>query len=145
MQKWLIQIGRNAGLMAGSIILLTSLASAQIPYPNPINHVIIIDQENRTTDNLFGSNAPANQYYLPGLITATSGKGWILSNGKRTSVSIKSVSLPMASTVGSTGSILADDYDPNHNHSAWVNACDAPVKTDPSNLCVMDGFSTTSP
>ena len=49
-------------VLTGSLV-----ASAQITYPNPINHVIIIDQENRTTDNLFGSNSPSNQYYLPGL------------------------------------------------------------------------------
>jgi len=29
---------------------------------NPINHVIVIDQENRSVDNLFGSNSPDNQF-----------------------------------------------------------------------------------
>jgi hypothetical protein len=67
-------------------MLLACAASARrgtIPYPNPINHVIIIDQENRTTDNLFGSNSPGNQYYLRGLVFATSGTAWKLSNGKK--------------------------------------------------------------
>jgi phospholipase C len=123
------------------VALAGSVASAQVPYPNPINHVIIVDQENRTTDNLFGSNSPANQYYLPGLVFATSGKGWTMSGGKRTTITINSVSLPMPSTVGSKGSVTADDYDPVHSHSEWVTACDAKVKTDPSNMCVMDGFN----
>jgi hypothetical protein len=117
---------------------------AQIPYPNPINHVIIIDQENRTIDNLFGSNAPANQYYLPGLVFATSGKAWTLVNGKKTVITVQSVSLPLPSTVGSNGSVLADDYDPNHSHSLWVTACDAPLKTGSSNTCAMDGFNPSA-
>jgi phospholipase C len=134
-------------LIAALVALPATLASAQratIPYPNPINHVIIIDQENRTIDNLLGSNAPANQYYLPGLVFATSGKAWTLVNGKKNVFSVQSVSLPLPSTVGSNGSILADDYDPNHSHSLWVTACDAPIKTDPSNLCAMDGFNHVS-
>jgi phospholipase C len=121
--------------------VITFSASAQITYPNPINHVIIIDQENRTTDNLFGSNSPKNQYYLPGLVFATSGNAWTTVNGKKTIVTVQSVSLPMPSTVGSKGSIAADDYDPVHGHTDWVSACDAAVKTDPSNMCAMDGFN----
>ncbi len=121
--------------------LVAAVAGAQIIYPNPINHVIIIDQENRTTDNLFGSNSPSNQYYLPGLVTATSGQAWTIVNGKKTIITVPSVSLPLPSTVGSKGSIAADDYDPVHGHSQWVTACDAAVKTDPSNLCAMDGFN----
>jgi phospholipase C len=136
---------KNAfGFLILIVGLMVSAAGAQITYPNPINHVIVIDQENRTTDNLFGSNSPKNQYYLPGLVFATSGKGWTLSGGKRTTITVESVALPLASTVGSKGSIPADDYDPNHSHSLWVTACDAPVKTDPSNLCVMDGFNHVS-
>src|SRR5260370_40151570 len=74
------------------LIVLVATAAfgqrAQIPYPNPINHVIIIDQENRTIDNLFGSNAPANQYYLPGLVFATSGKASTLVSGKKTVITV---------------------------------------------------------
>src|SRR5208282_3828765 len=50
--------------------LLPTAALAQIPYPNPINHVILIDQENRTVDNLLGSNSPLHQFYLPGLVSS---------------------------------------------------------------------------
>jgi len=48
-------------------------AGAQIIYPNPINHVIVLDQENRTPDNLFGSNSPSNSYYLPTLDVSKTG------------------------------------------------------------------------
>jgi phospholipase C len=128
-------------LLAG---FAASGASAQIPYPNPINHVIVIDQENRTIDNLFGSNSPRNKFYLPGLNVATSGLAWSFVNGKKTVFTVQSVALPLSSVVGSGGSIEADDYDPNHSHSLWVAACDAPHKTDPSNLCAMDGFNNVS-
>jgi phospholipase C len=48
---------KNAfGFLILIVGLMASAAGAQITYPNPINHVIVIDQENRTTDNLFGSN-----------------------------------------------------------------------------------------
>ena len=134
-----------ASVLAGLLALASSpLASAQVPYPNPINHVIIIDQENRTVDNLFGSNSPANQYYLPGLEFATSGNAYTISNGKKTVFTVQSVSLPLASLAGSSGSIAADDYDPNHSHSSWVTACDAPLETDPSTMCALDGFNHIS-
>jgi len=148
MRESRIQERRTARLWAAPlVVLLATLAAAQrlqIPFPNPINHVIIIDQENRTIDNLFGSNSPGNPFYLPGLDVAKSGNAWTLTNGKKTVFTVTSVALPLASTVGSKGSILADDYDPNHSHSLWVTACDAPHKTDPSNLCAMDGFNHVS-
>jgi phospholipase C len=123
------------------IVLATSLAGAQIIYPTPINHVIVIDQENRSVDNVFGSNSPANQYYLPGLVFSTSGQAYTISNGKKTVFTVQAVPLPLASTPGSAGSIDADDYDPGHSHKNFLSACDAPSITDPSNLCVMDGFN----
>jgi phospholipase C len=133
--------GRSKILMVVVVALAATIASAQIPYPNPINHVILIDQENRTIDNLFGSNSPANQYYLPGLDFATSGLGYTITKGEKTQFTIQSVSLPLASALGSAGSIEADDYDPSHSHSSWRSACDAPLMTDPGNMCAMDGFN----
>jgi phospholipase C len=127
-----------AGVVVG---LVATAAGAQITYPNPINHVIVIDQENRTIDNLFGSNSPANAYYLPGLVFATSGQAFTFVNGKKTVFTVASVSIPLSSVVGSGGSLPGYDYDPGHSHSLWISACDAPKKTDPSNLCAMDGFN----
>ena len=119
----------------------TTVAFAQIPYPNPIKHVILIDQENRTVDNLFGSNSPSNQYYLPGLVVSTTGQAYTITGGKKTVFTVQAVQIPLATTVGSTGSIDADDYDPSHSHTSWGKACDAPVITDPSSACAMDGFN----
>jgi len=117
-------------------------AFGQIPYPNPVNHVVVIVQENRTLDNLFGSNSPSNQYYLPGLVFSTTGQAHTTVSGTKQVFAVQAVSIPLASTLGSKGSIDADDYDPDHSHSpAWVDACDAPVITDPSTDCAMDGFN----
>jgi phospholipase C len=137
-----IQNSRTARrLTATLVVLLASVASAQITYPNPINHVIIVYQENRSLDNLFGSNAPANQYYLPGLVVSTTGQAYTITDGKKKVFTVTAVPLPLASTVGSAGSILADDYDLGHSHQNWGTNCDAPLITDPSTDCAMDGFN----
>ncbi len=127
-----------AVLVAGFV---ATAACAQIKYPTPIKHVIVVDQENRSMDNLLGSNSPSNQYYLPGLDVATSGLAYTTTNGKKTVFTVQSVAIPMATTLGSAGSIDADDYDPGHSHLNWGLACDAPVITDPSTSCAMDGFN----
>jgi phospholipase C len=129
-----------------SVVLAFGLAPAasfgQVPYPNPINHVIIIDQENRTVDNLLGSNSPSNPYYLPGLVTSTTGQAYVVENGIKHVFTVPLVSIPLASIPKTKGSIDADDYDPDHSHEpAWVYACDAPAITDPSTDCAMDGFN----
>lgn len=91
---------------AKTLILLVSLgatiAQAQISYPNPFKHIVVIVQENRTPDNLFrglltwpGLN-PAN-YDI-----ATSG---VNSKGK------KIVLAPVS---------LGINYDLNHSHTSFV-------------------------
>lgn len=127
----------------GALILglMSSPAAAQITYPTPINHVIVVFQENRSVDNLFGSNSPSNPYYLPGLVFSTTGQAYTITNGKKTVFTVQAVPLPLASTPGSAGSIPADDYDPSHSHKNFGVACDAPLLTDPSNMCAMDGFN----
>jgi phospholipase C len=122
-------------------VLTTTLASAQIVYPTPINHVIIVDQENRTVDNLFGSNSPSNLYYLPGVDVSTTGLAYSRVKGKKVVFDVPLVSTPLSSLVGIGDSQPGFDYDPGHSHLLWLNACDAPVKTDPSNMCAMDGFN----
>jgi len=125
-------------------VFLSAAASAQIAYPNPINHVIIIDQENRTIDNLFGSNSKSNQYYLPGLVFATSGLAWTQGKNGKTIITVQSTSTPLSSVPGEGDSEPAFDYDPSHGHTNWGSACDAPVLTDPSTMCAMDGFNHVS-
>src|ERR1700689_1778390 len=81
--------------------LVASVASAQITYPNPIDHVIIVYQENRSVDNLFGSNSPSNQYYLPGLVVSQTGQAYTITNGKKTVFSVPLTPIPLSSVVGS--------------------------------------------
>jgi phospholipase C len=122
--------------------ITANFAHGQIPYPNPINHVIVIDQENRTVDNLFGSNSPINQYYLPKLVVSTVGHAYKVVDGKDQTFAVQAVSIPLASTLNSPGSVDADDYDPDHSHKpGWIAACHAAVVTDPSTDCAMDGFN----
>lgn len=117
-------------------------AFGQGPSSNPINHVVLIVQENRTIDNLFGSNSPSNQYYLPGLVFSTTGLAHTTVSGTKHVFTVQAVPIPLASKLNTGDSVDADDYDLDHSHEpAWVNACDAPEITDPSTDCAMDGFN----
>jgi phospholipase C len=69
---------------------------------NRFDHVVVIIQENRTPDNLFGSNPN----FEPGVDIATSG---LNSKGKN---------IPLKATA------LAGCYDLNHMHSAFVQMYD---------------------
>jgi phospholipase C len=90
--------------VAAIFVLLVSLgattARAQGPrYHRGIQNVVIIFQENRTPDNLFGSNPN----FLPGVDIATSG---VNSQGQQ--ISLTPVS-------------LANDYGLSHGHSAFLS------------------------
>jgi phospholipase C len=73
--------------------------------PNtPFRHVIVVIQENRTPDNLFGSDAFTSPHQLPGADLVTSGK---------CSTSVAPITLrPLT---------LGDACDPNHGHKGgWL-------------------------
>ena len=94
-------------LIATVSMLLASLgataAHAQVPrHHGSILNVVVIFQENRTPDNLFGSNPN----FLPGVDIATSG---VNSQGQ---------------TVSLTAIPLANNYDLSHAHSAFVSMYD---------------------
>jgi phospholipase C len=76
--------------------LMTVAAYAQIPASTHIRHVIVIDQENRTVDNLFGSNSSSNQYYLPGLHFSTTGQAYTITNNVKTVFTVNAVSIPFS-------------------------------------------------
>jgi phospholipase C len=96
--------GGNMKLVVAIFVLLISLgttvAVAQAPrdHHHGVQNVVVIFQENRTRDNLFGSNP----YFLPGVDIATSG---VNSQGQ---------TIPLTS-VG-----LIDNYDLSHAHLAFV-------------------------
>ncbi len=92
-------------LVAAVLILLVSLgatvAFAQAPdrhHHGFIQNVVVIFQENRTPDNLFGSNPN----FLPGVDIATSGVN------------------SLGQTIPLTPIPLANNYDLSHAHSAFV-------------------------
>lgn len=133
---------RHCSCLFLAVGLSATCALGQIPYPNPIAHVVVIVQENRTVDNLFGSNSPANQYYLPGLVSSTVGKAYQTTNGVNTTFNVQAVPIPLSSIPGDGDSVDADDYDPVHAHEpSWIAACHAPSPLDPSTKCAMDGFN----
>jgi phospholipase C len=80
-------------------LLGATVAFAQAPdYHHNVQNVVVIFQENRTPDNLFGSNP----YFLPGVDIATSG---VNSQGQ---------AIPL------TPEPLANNYDLSHTHAAFV-------------------------
>ncbi len=85
--------------------------------PTPIQHVIIIFQENRTPDYLFNGMLA---YGANIATTAVNSKGQI--------VPLKPIS-------------LAAPYDLGHGHKSFVEDCDM----QPSNTCKMDGFDEALP
>jgi phospholipase C len=95
-------------LVAAILILLVPLnpiiARAQAPEHDHhrIQNVVIIFQENRTPDNLFGSNPS----FLPGVDIATSG------------INSQGLQIPL------TPVDLANNYDLNHAHGAFVKMYD---------------------
>jgi phospholipase C len=99
--------GKKMNFVAVILMLLVSLgatvAHAQAPPgKHGIQNVVVIFQENRSPDNLFGSNPT----FLPGVDIATSG---LNSKGKR---------IPL------TPVPLASQYDLSHRHKAFVSMYD---------------------
>src|SRR5271169_4010809 len=82
------------------LVLLVGLGAspvhAQFPYPNPFNHVVILVQENRSVDNLFGAFLS-----WPGINPANYD---IATSGLAAGIG----SIPL------TPVALANDYDPGH-------------------------------
>jgi phospholipase C len=98
-------------------VLFTARSWAQ---PAPFKHIIIIVQENRTPDNLFGSN-PA---FEPGVDIAASG---VSSTGQ---------------TVPLTAELLNGCYDPSHSHTEFLTLYDN-GKMDGGNLVKVHRNSKT--
>jgi len=97
-------------LAARSLLLFTALgatiASAQTQTHNipQIQHVIVVVQENRTPDNLFGSDAFNSQPQLPGADLVQTG----LCSQSQNPITLQSI-------------MLGDHCDPSHGHKhSWV-------------------------
>src|SRR5208283_1730502 len=119
---FLMELGR-----IGTLLLLTaSMAFAQIA---SFDHIVVIVQENRTPDNLFQALC-APPYGSAGSCSAapTASQYNIQTNYWLNRKSRTGFTTP--ATVP-----LANKYDLNHAHSAFVAMCDA----DSSGTCKMDG------
>ena len=86
-------------------------------FPTPIQHVVVIFQENRTPDYLFRGML---QYGANIATTAVDSQGQI--------VQLKPIS-------------LAAPYDLGHSHKNFLEDCDLP----PGGTCEMDGFDSYLP
>jgi phospholipase C len=109
------------------ISLSTALVHSQI---SSFKNVIVIFQENRTPDNLF-----------QGLCTTPTACS-ITPTGKQYNIQTSNW-LDKTSTTGFTQPLsitLANTYDLNHAHAAWVTQCDKNV----AGNCVMDGSAGVS-
>jgi phospholipase C len=109
-------------LVTGTLLLffvIAGVASAQTPSLPTFSHIIIIVQENRTPDNLFGSLAsgPCNSANsLPGADLVNGGIGIVKGQQGKT------CNTQLAMNFG---------QDPTHYHQDWINDYDAGL---------MDGF-----
>jgi len=96
--------------------------------------------ENRSVDNLFGSNSPDNQStFRAWMSPPRSGIHW--ANKKKTVLPCNPS--PFAGLeLGAGDSVAADDYDLGHGHQSWLIECDAPVKTGQATLVPWTGLTT---
>ncbi|MFY9904254.1 MAG: alkaline phosphatase family protein [Terriglobales bacterium] len=102
------------GTSAGMTNTTTLSVNVIVPGSIPISHVVIIFQENRSTDNLF---------HDPVLISRGAD---IASQGKSSTGQV----IPL------TSNTLVTNYDVGHSHSAFLDICDY---NSASNSCAMDG------
>ena len=108
------------------ILLGISVAYAQIPYPNPIKHVVIVFQENRTPDNLF-----QGLLTWPGLNPANY---VIASSGTN----------HLGQTLPLVASPLGNHYDLSHAHQAFLQMYDN-GKMDGADLITCYGTCAANP
>lgn len=94
------------------------VANPHIPYPNPIKHIILIIQENRTPDNLF--HALLTYPGINGANYDLASSGLALVNGQQEVITL-------------TPRPLGTDYDLAHSHAAFESMWDD-GKMDGANL-----------
>jgi phospholipase C len=104
----------------------TAVAQAQIPYPNPFHHVVVIVQENRTPDNLF-----RGLLTWPGINPANYDIATWGVNSKGQIIPLK----PGPLGIG---------YDLSHTHSAFVAMYDK-GKMDGADKIPCSGVCTANP
>jgi phospholipase C len=103
---------------AAKILLLTSLAAtfavANCTQPGQFCHIIIVVQENRTPDNLFG----ANLSFESGVDLAGGGYGIFLQGGHTYYQFIQNTPRDLSGCV--PGSPTLTCINPDHSQAGWV-------------------------
>ncbi len=117
------------GATADEAHLLSSLHRHRITN-TPIQHVVIIIQENRSFDNLFNGYPGANTVQS-GLAIPVGASGTPIPNATPTTIPLQSLS-------------LATTWDIDHRIADFENACDGSGAI-PGTNCRMDGFSKEYP
>ena len=112
-------------LLTGLVMLgfasRANIAFAQALFPPPtqtIQHIIVVFQENRTPDDIFGSNPS----FEPGVDITKPDDPKITCHGERLNLT----PLPLEQSC----------VDPGHGHSSFVVMCDLDPRTQ---VCKMDG------
>jgi len=123
----------TAGLAAvrGSATLIVTDATGQIPN---FQHVIVIVQENRTPDNLFQGLCSAPYGTSDSCSTTPTGSQYDIKTANW---------LDKTSSTGTTQPVtvpLANHYDLNHSHSAFLAMCDLSATGE----CLMDGAASVT-
>lgn len=99
---------------AKGLLLPLVFLAAPFPFAQTVNHVIVVMMENRTPDNLFGSDLHnPNGRQLPNAHLAPNGSGACYDPNTQTTAQI-----PL------TPFVLDPCFDPNHTHSAWTTTWD---------------------
>ena len=111
-------------LLCASAFLLTQNGCGDGPH-TPIQHVVIIFQENRTPDNLF---------HDPVLIARGAD---IVSSG----INSKGQTIPLSQIDLGTNGSDPDHYDLSHSHTAFLRMCGFNQST---RTCAMDGADRVS-
>jgi phospholipase C len=122
------KIGMRFVVRALTLLLALSAVTgvAQIPYPNPIKHVVFVIQENRTPDNLFGALLT-----WPGINPSNYD---IASSGTNS----KGQTIPLAPIP------LGNLYDLSHAHHAFLQMYDR-GKMDGADLITCTGTCSPNP
>ena len=96
------------------IFLTATFAVAQCNQPGQFCHIIIVIQENRTPDDLFG----ANLTFENGVDLAGGGYGIYVQNGQTYHQFIQDTSRPLNGCIQEGG--MTNCIDPDHKETGWV-------------------------
>ena len=154
----------NGGPLPGQVAIVSSakgvsnagyLVFTAAPVGTPYQHIVVLIQENRSFDNIFGD--PWNASMIPGMNVPTSppmcqpvpaGGATCGPSGATTVCSPPPGPGATCPPLQLTSDALLDPESPNHTYAALVDECNPatppPGFASPSAPCRMDGFAATA-